>query len=139
MKLFDHPLLADEKIDPDVVAALRARGHDVMAVREAGLGGAADRDVLRAAHRTGRVVLTHDADFGPLAIRDGEPFVGVVFVRPGHVSATVVLSVLDSVETVKADLDPPFVVVAERRGNETRIRARAVDQVDDSARGKSPA
>ena len=68
MKPFEFPLFADENIHPDVVAALRERGRDVSSVVEAGLGGADDITVLRHAFGEGRVVCTHDSDFGSLLI-----------------------------------------------------------------------
>ena len=126
MKLFDLPLLADENIDPDVVAKLRDRGHDVQAAREIDLGGAKDREILRAARESGRVVITHDADFGALAIRDGEPFLGVIYLRPGHISSSVVVSMFATLSAVSVDLDIPFIIVVERRGTEARIRVRTV-------------
>jgi len=120
----DFPLLADENIDPEVVTTLQDRNRDVQTAKEIGLGGATDRDVLRAAHHFGRVVVTHDADFGTLAIRDGEPFLGIVHLRPGHISAPIVLGMLDTVAAMALDLEPPFVIVADRRGSEVRVRVR---------------
>jgi predicted nuclease of predicted toxin-antitoxin system len=32
-------------------------------------------------------VLTRDGDFGTLAIHAGEPVTGIVYLRPGHISA----------------------------------------------------
>jgi len=66
----DFPLLTDENIHPQVVQALAAIGKDVVSVLEQGLGGHADHELLRRARELGRVVLTHDSDFGALAIRD---------------------------------------------------------------------
>jgi predicted nuclease of predicted toxin-antitoxin system len=68
MRPLGPPVRADENIHPGVVTARRARGCDVRTVLEAGLGGAADVLVLRAASADRRVVLTHDADFGTLAL-----------------------------------------------------------------------
>jgi predicted nuclease of predicted toxin-antitoxin system len=126
VRLLDLPLLADENIDPGVVAILRDRGHSVETVGDIALGGATDRQVLRAAHESGRVVITHDADFGALAIRDGEAFVGVIHLRPGHISAGRVVSLLDTLDSVDVDLDAPFIIVVERRRNEVRVRVRTV-------------
>jgi predicted nuclease of predicted toxin-antitoxin system len=72
------PLLADENVHPEVVTSLRAQGRGVVTVVELGLIGAADIIVLRRAHADGRVVLTHDADFGALAVHAG---VGVMATR----------------------------------------------------------
>lgn len=122
MKALDFPLLADENIDPDVIAMLKTRGHDVLVAREQTGGASTDREVLRVAHQSWGVVLTHDADFGALAIRDGEPFIGIVHLRPGHIRSADVIAMLDAV----ADIDvEPFVLVASRRGSDLRVRVRA--------------
>ena len=128
MRPRDRPLLTDENIDPEVVAALRDRGGDVITVVELGLGGATDREIIRTARAKGRVILTHDSDFGTLAIREGEPLVGTVFLRPGHVSAAVVLAMLDRVARMAIEVEPPFLVVADRRGATVRVRVRRVEQ-----------
>ncbi len=77
------PLLADENIHPDVVAGLRAQGKNITTVGEERLIGRSDLEVLRHAHSGGRVVVTHDGDFGTLAVLRGEPFTGVIYLRRG--------------------------------------------------------
>ncbi len=51
---------ADENFDFPVSEKLRARGHDVLTVQEAGERGGDDARVLAYAVATGRVVLTFD-------------------------------------------------------------------------------
>lgn len=68
MRLEDARWVTDETIHPDVVAHLRGRGLDVLDVRERGWHGRSDDELLEEAHREGRVVLTHDGDFGTLAL-----------------------------------------------------------------------
>ncbi|MGE3491257.1 MAG: DUF5615 family PIN-like protein, partial [Vicinamibacterales bacterium] len=69
MKLFAFALLADENINPEVVAGLRALGCRIETVAELGLAGAADSLILERAVAEGRIVLTHDPDFGRLAVQ----------------------------------------------------------------------
>jgi len=69
MNRLELPLLTDENIHPDVVHSTRAQGKDVRTVVDEGLRSSDDIVVLRHAHAMGRVVLTHDADFGKLAIQ----------------------------------------------------------------------
>lgn len=126
MKLLDLPLLADENVDREVIATLRERGKDVRSVIEEGLGGHDDVEILRRAFETGRVVLTHDSDFGTLAIRRGEPFVGILFLRPGNIRPEITLEMLAAVESLEAAIELPAIVVAERRGEVVRIRLRSV-------------
>jgi len=120
----DFPILADENIDPEVVAALRAQGKGVTAAPQVGLAGATDEAVLSWAHAEGRVVLTHDRDFGRLALHRGRPYVGVVHLRPGHIAPTFVLEMIATIESATVDVAPPFLVVAERRGDTVRLRVR---------------
>lgn len=65
-------LLLDENVTWELAAALRERGHDVLHVRDVGLLGAADEAVFGAAVRDGRVVVTYDVDFIPIAGRIAE-------------------------------------------------------------------
>ena len=124
MKALDYPLLADENIHPHVIATLRSRGVDVATVADSGLARNRDSDILACAHTGSRVVLTHDRDFGRLAIREGCPFIGIVFLRPGHIRAELVLAMLDAVTTAGVEVEPPFILVAERRENRVHIRFR---------------
>jgi alpha-beta hydrolase superfamily lysophospholipase len=62
---------ADENFDYPVVEALRALGHDVLTVPEAGEQGGDDAHVLAHATSAGRAVLTFDRrDFGRLHRQD---------------------------------------------------------------------
>ena len=124
MSLFDRPLLADENIHPGVVLAVAERGVGVVSVSAIGLAGASDVAILRRALSERRVAVTHDRDFGTLAIRGGEPFIGIVYLRPGNVSPAHVLAMLNAINDAKVELIPPFLVVARRRGGTVRIRVR---------------
>ncbi|MBM3289173.1 MAG: hypothetical protein FJY92_03395 [Candidatus Hydrogenedentes bacterium] len=55
-------LLADENLNADIVRGLKLRrlDMDILSVREAGLAGADDSDILAWASKNGRIVLTHD-------------------------------------------------------------------------------
>ena len=77
MKLLEFPILTDENVDADVVAWLRQAGFDVLDVSEQRLFGEADSKLLQLAVASGRIVVTHDADFGTLAVLQGEPIVGL--------------------------------------------------------------
>ena len=118
------PLFADENIAPDFIHDLRARGCDVAGVVERGHAGRSDRDLLAVAFEEGRVVLTHDSDLGNLAARVGEPMIGIVYLRPGHIEPREVVRQLDALRALEIDAHPPFVLVAERRGDAIRVRLR---------------
>ena len=73
--------LADENRPGPAVAALRARGHDVLCITEA-TPGADDTVDLELAQRDRRVLVTADTDFGERAFRSGLPAqCGVVLIR----------------------------------------------------------
>lgn len=124
MKPLDFLLLSDENIPPSVVSGLRARGFDVRSVGDEGLIGRPDREVLDRAAVQGRVVITHDLAFGQAGIRANAPFVGIVYLRPGHISSDFVLAVVDALHASAIDVQPPFIVVAERREVTVRVRIR---------------
>jgi predicted nuclease of predicted toxin-antitoxin system len=125
MRPLDFPLLADENIHPEVIAALAAKGKQITSVHAEGLAGRKDREILRHAHAQGWVVITHDSDFGSLAIQMGEPYTGIIYLRPGHISPSFVLNALEALDTVFLDAVPSFLVVAERREEIVRVRVRS--------------
>lgn len=96
----------------------------MLSVHDLGLAGTDDETILRAAHDDGRVVLTHDSDFGRLALHAGVPFTGIIFMRPGHIAASFVLETLMTIDRVEIDAKPPFLLVIERRGDAVRARLR---------------
>ena len=124
MNPLDFPLLADENIHPEVVRFLHEQGYDVQAVTEGGRFGQSDADVLSLAHTAGRVVLTHDSDFGTLVIARGEPFTGIIYLRPGHIRPKFTVETLETIAAQLLDVQPPFIVVAARSEQTIRIRIR---------------
>jgi predicted nuclease of predicted toxin-antitoxin system len=124
MRLYSFAFLADENIGPRVIAGLRERGCDVTTAKDAGLAGAADRAILAYAAAASRVVITHDPDFGRLALTAPQlPGAGLVFVRPGHINADVVLAGIDVLDR-SADLPLGFVATLSIRRGGARIRIR---------------
>jgi predicted nuclease of predicted toxin-antitoxin system len=124
MKLREFPLLTDENLDPNVVSSLRQFGFDVLDVVESGLQGSTDVKQLRLATTQGRVVVTHDAGFGTLAIHQNEPLVGLAFLRPGHIDPQFTIDTVRSILNADPDIFPPFVLVAKRTGDNVTIRVR---------------
>jgi len=96
VKALDYPLLADENVHPDVIEFLREAGLDIESVSEQGQFGLPDTQVLQEATEAGRVVLTHDSDFGGLALM-GAKFIGIIYVRPGHIHADFTLKTLEAI------------------------------------------
>jgi predicted nuclease of predicted toxin-antitoxin system len=124
VKPLDFPLLIDENIGPDVVEGLRVRGCNLRTTAEERLTGRPDAEVLERATAQRRVVVTHDLGFGRAAIIAGAAFVGIVYLRPGHISSEFVLGVIDALRLSTVEVEPPFIAVAERQGTTIRVRAR---------------
>ena len=66
-----------------VVRWLRDQGVDVVYAEEERWFHMSDSEILVRALADSRFVLTHDADFGKLAIFRGEPYYGIIHLRPG--------------------------------------------------------
>jgi predicted nuclease of predicted toxin-antitoxin system len=123
VKLGQFSLLTDENIDATVVAFLRAEGFGTRDVKEDGLIGSEDA-LLRLAVSESRVVLTHDSDFGTLAVAAGEAYVDIIYLRPGHIKPEFTIGTLRTLLIQNPEVNPPFIVVAARSGDVVRIRIR---------------
>lgn len=126
-RLSDFKLLTDENIHPDVVEWLRSQGYDVQDVREQNWSGSTDRFLMKVSSETGRVIITHDSDFGQIAIAQGESFTGIVYLRPGHIKPAFVIEMLKAVLSTEIISETPFIVVAQRYNDRVRIRVRGVE------------
>lgn len=124
MKLRKYKYLADENINPDVISFLREQFIDVISVSEIGLTGADDNSVIRKACKDDRVILTHDSDFGTLALLRGEPVKGIIYLRPGHINSFFTIDTVKALFDNITDADPPFIIVAEKREKNIKIRIR---------------
>ena len=124
MKLREFRLLTDENVDPKVVAWLRGPGFDVFDISENSLQGSLDIDLLRRAVAENRAGVTHDADFGTLAVHQGEPIVGLVYLRPGHIDAQFTIGTIEALLTADPDVTPPFLLIAKRSDRGVTIRVR---------------
>jgi predicted nuclease of predicted toxin-antitoxin system len=124
LNLFACKLLTDANIHPQVVQFLRQQGCDVEDAVTLGLGQAADDVILAEALKDNRVVLTHDRDFGRLAILFRQPLHGIVFLRPGHIDPQFTIATLQVIDARDLDFSPSFVLVARRRGTHVQLRMR---------------
>lgn len=107
--------LADESCDFRVVRALRAAGHDVLAVIETA-PGAVDEDVINMAAREGRVFLTEDRDFGQLVYAAARTTPGVMLLRfPANLRQQLPATVLNVIAQHSNKLADHFVVVQPGR------------------------
>jgi predicted nuclease of predicted toxin-antitoxin system len=108
-------LLADESCAGPVIRALRAAGHDVVAVAEA-FRGSTDEDVLKLALNNNRVLITEDRDFGELVYSRGQPSAGVLLLRfYGQAHHTKPMIVVEAVAKLGSQLRDAFTVVEPGR------------------------
>jgi predicted nuclease of predicted toxin-antitoxin system len=94
-----------------VVHFLRRHGVDILSAREEGWGALTDSQILARAHAMERFVLTHDADFGTLAMHRGEPLTGIVYLRPGGWPPAQVMAALHVLWAAEIDWTPPLSAV----------------------------
>lgn len=105
--------IVDESTGAAVVRHLRAAGHDVLAVADR-MPQAHDPDILAAAAREGRVLVTNDKDFGELIFRGGQPHRGVLLLRLQDESSANRVRVVQTVLEWYADrLHDSFVVATD--------------------------
>lgn len=107
--------LADESCDFSVVRALRAVGHDVLAVAEIA-SGSDDSIVMDIAFREHRVLLTEDKDFGQLVFAHSQQSSGVIFIRyPASARKILPNAVVTFISDHAGDLIDSFVVMSPGR------------------------
>jgi predicted nuclease of predicted toxin-antitoxin system len=112
--------LADENFPRAAVAALEAAGHDIVWVRLAAPGAA---DVLAAAARESRILLTFDKDFGELAARSAlPPGCGVVLFRVPAPSSDAAGQCLAARVAARDDWNGHFSVIEPGRVRMRRLR-----------------
>lgn len=73
--------LADIGISPKAVAFLRSEGYDALHLIEEKLERLSDVEIIHKAKTEGRIILTHDLDFGDLMAASGDRLPSVVIFR----------------------------------------------------------
>ena len=105
------PLVADMNIAAPVVQFLRSQGVDVVYAYEEGWYLYEDKDILANAHMMDRFVLTHDSDFGKLAVYLKHPVTGIIHLRPGGRTPAEVIADLHDLLKMQVDWTPPLIAV----------------------------
>ncbi len=116
-------LVADECVPRQVVAQLRAEGHEVGYILEDS-PSVPDETVLERAVARGLPVLTEDTDFGELVFQRGRGESGIILLRLHGLSAEAKAAMVATVVRDYADVIPSsFIVVSPGR-----VRARRFAQ-----------
>jgi predicted nuclease of predicted toxin-antitoxin system len=127
MRLTEFKLLADENIEPQVVAFLRSQEFDVTYIPEMGWQGRRDIDILIEATIQNRVVITQDDDFGKIVFTTSTPFIGIIYLRPGHFFPERTIAALQNLLTHdELDYSIPFILVVEDKISYIKIRLRNI-------------
>ena len=124
MVLSDFTFLTDENIHPDLVKFLRSKSFSVKDVREEKLHGTSDENLLNLSFKENRVILTQDRDFGRLIYTKSSDFIGIVFLRPGHILPDFHIQTIKYLLVNNLDLLKPFILVAENSGKSIKVRLK---------------
>lgn len=73
--------LADQDVYRITIDVLKEWGHDVVPIKEIGMARARDENLLSAARKVDRILITRDKDFGELLFLKEEMGTGVIFLR----------------------------------------------------------
>ena len=122
MKISSLKFLTDENISPRIVSFLRKKGIDVVDVKEKGWHGNEDKYLMEIANKGKRFILTHDTDFGTLAINEGVPCYGIIYMRLRNLKVSNVINILEKLLVVDKDIPEGSVIVV----GDTRLRIRTI-------------
>lgn len=114
--------LADENIAPSVSRALRDAGHDVIEVRR-NYPSVPDRKVIEIAKQEGRIIVTHDVDFGNVLEYPVETHSGVILLRYQNQTPAVVSKALIGLFLVQDEnfFKDALVILNERQVRRYRV------------------
>jgi predicted nuclease of predicted toxin-antitoxin system len=105
--------LVNENLGCTLVDRLKELGHEVAWVGTV-MRGAEDEEVLKAARRQGRIIITEDKDFGDLVYRRKLKHRGIILLRlRKSMPREIIRVVAGLIERFGEDLESSFVVARE--------------------------
>jgi len=113
--------LADMGISPKTAAFLRSLGHDAVHLHDQGLDGLEDPAILAKAREEGRILLTHDLDFGELIAVSGAMLPGVVVFRLRNMRPEAVSGYLQKIISRHAEAMEKGAIISVAEG-QVRVR-----------------
>lgn len=123
MKLSGFRFLTDGNTNPVVVQYLKDCQLDIFDVRENMLSGRRDFFLLSLAVQQQRVVITHDSDFGTLAIAAQQPVFGIIYLKPGHIDSRQTINSLKVILDLE-EIVTPFIVTVKNSNGLINVRVR---------------
>lgn len=124
MRLTEFTWLTDENIHPLIIVFLRQQGITVLDACEQGWQGSKDYQLLEKAVLADAIILTHDSDYGMLAIQKRLPIIGAIHLRPGHRHADISIASLTALFQQNLELEPPFIISVKQFKDVVSIRVR---------------
>lgn len=124
MKIRDFAFFTDENIDPELVLFLRSEKFDVLDVKESGLQGSEDIELVRIAYIEGRIIVTEDSDFSEIIFTQKPDFIGVIHLRPGSFFTKYHIQTIQAILDADPDIETPFILSAENKHGHVRMRIR---------------
>lgn len=119
--------LADMGISPKAVSHLNQQGHDAVHLIDENLHRLPDPDILSKPRSEGRILLTHDLDFGELMAASGTRLPSVIIFRLGNMAAANVNRHLDLIlEQYAEELEQGAILSITE--NRVRIRRLPIDR-----------
>jgi predicted nuclease of predicted toxin-antitoxin system len=115
--------LLDMGIGQSTALFLRDQGHDAIHLREQGLQRLADEAIIEKARREGRIILTHDLDFGQLIALSQSRLPSVITFRLANMQPTQINHyMLETLSRFERELEAGALVSV----SEHAIRVRAL-------------
>lgn len=118
--MLEFRFLLDANLSQKVGRFLAERfGVDVISLQGQRLGELPDREVIRMAQATGRVLITLDRDFAEYFYRTSEPQIGVIYLNLPNTHRTIpaintVLERFFIAQVQSIDLDHSLVTITDR-------------------------
>lgn len=109
--------LADQDVYKMTLSFLANLGHEVIPAKKIGMHRASDRELLKKAKDTGRLLITRDKDYGALVFIERELSGGVILLRSEPATINEVHKTLRRVlqENTEKKLQQSFCVVKPYR------------------------
>ncbi|MBF0121140.1 MAG: DUF5615 family PIN-like protein [Desulfobacterales bacterium] len=123
MKFRSLKILTDENISPKVVSFLRQKGTDVIDTKEEKWHGKDDEYLLEKAFLDNRFILTHDSDFGTLAVKEGKSYYGIIYLRLKIPRVPNVIRVIEKFMSLDTELCQGNLIVID----DSRVRIRLLE------------
>ena len=118
--------LADMGISMSTAQVLRKHGHEVVHLREEGLGRLSDAMIFDKTRNEGRILLTFDLDFGDLLATTLQSLPSVIiFSMRNQTPSSVIPRLLETLSHCSAELSAGAIVIVE--DSRYRLRQLPID------------